>query len=320
MVRSRTDAPRVAFQGEPGAFSEDAVLTFFDGHAVAVPCRDFDAVGAAVLSGDVAYGVLPVENSLAGSVVGSYDVLARGGLAIVGEIVRPIRHCLLGVPGATTAELGRIISHPVALAQCTRFLAAQPAEAVAVYDTAGAAREVAERGDPAVAAVASRVAAERYGLAVLAEDIQDRMDNQTRFFVVTREDAAVTAGAEHTVRSATSAPASERAPGDGTMDESSSPPSGDTPAGNYKTALLLETENRPGALVDVLLPFSSNGINLTKLESRPAELPWRYRFFLELETDASSAAATRAIDEIRTRAVSLRMLGSFPCWARDERA
>ncbi len=279
-----SDAPRVAFQGEPGAFSEDAVMTYFDGHAVAVPCRDFDGVGAAVLGGDVAYGVLPIENSLAGSVVGSYDVLARGGLAIVGEVIRPIRHCLLGVPGADPGGIRRIISHPVALAQCTRFLAGHPAEAVAVYDTAGAAREVAERGDATVAAVAARVAAERYGLVVLAEDIQDRMDNQTRFFVVTREDGAEEVG-ETSVRA-------------GCI---------------YKTALLLETENRPGALVDVLLPFAANGINLTKLESRPAALPWRYRFFLELETSATDPAASRAIDEIRARAASLRLLGSFPC-------
>ncbi len=280
MEDSRPEWPRVAFQGEAGAFSEDAALAFFGGRAVAVPRRDFEAVGAAVAEGAVEYGVLPVENSLAGSVVAAYDILSRGRLTIVGEVVRPIRHCLLGVPGAEPAEVRRIISHPVALAQCTRFLAVGSAEAVAVYDTAGAAREVAERGDPTLAAVAGRCAAERYGLAVLADGIQDRQDNQTRFFLV----AAASA------RPVPSAPTDAR-----------------------KMVILLETEDRPGALVGALVPFALNGINLTRLESRPADRPWRYRFFLELSADAADPAAARAIEEARDRALSLRLLGSFAC-------
>ncbi|HEX7117462.1 MAG TPA: prephenate dehydratase domain-containing protein [Longimicrobiales bacterium] len=336
MERSKTSAPRVAFQGEPGAFSEDAALAYFGGAAVTVPCRDFAGVGAAVARGAVAYGVLPVENTLAGSVVGAYDVLLREALTIVGEIVRPIRHCLLGVPGARAEGLRRILSHPVALAQCTRYLAAHPAEAVAVYDTAGAAKEVAAVGDPSQAAVAGRIAAERYGLEVLAEDLQDRTDNQTRFYVVERAQGAAGPGPNHHPglehrwgsddRPGGGAPALTGAgpgavwrvaPREPAAAGAATPPTPAPGAARHKTAIVLETEDRPGALVAVLAPFAEHGINLTKLESRPAADPWRYRFFLELAADAAEPAAARAIEAVRGRTVMLRLLGSFPCRAAE---
>ena len=281
------DVPTVAFQGELGAFSEEAVETFFRGYAVPLPRREFRDLAASVVAGEADFGMLPVENSVAGSVLPAHDVLLSSELAVVGEVIRPIRHFLLGVPGATLDAVTRVISHPVALAQCTRFLAEHPSfEAVAVYDTAGAARDVAGRGDPAVAAVAARGAARRYGLAVLAEDLQDRRDNQTRFLVVTHPGRVLPRGAG----------------GDGPI----------------KTALVVETENRPGALVEVLLPFAERGINLTKLESRPGERPWTYRFFLELQADAGEAPAAEALAEIGRRAGALRVLGSFPSWTGDE--
>lgn len=277
----------VAFQGELGAFSEEAVRTYFGDAAVPVPCREFGHVADAVSSEAARYGMLPIENTLAGSVVGSYDVLARTDLIIVGEVIRPIRHCVLGLEGATLGDVRRVISHPVALAQCERFLASHALiEAVAVYDTAGAARQVAEAGDPGQAAIASRAAAGRYGLVPLAEDVQDRADNQTRFVIVAR-------------------------PGDGP------PPPPQRDAGRapaMKTALLIETRNRPGALVDVLLPFARRGINLSKLESRPGERPWSYRFFLELEAAAEAPETGEALEEIRARAAALRVLGSFAAW------
>jgi len=275
---------RVAFQGELGAFSEEAVHRLFGEDVVPVPCRDFAEVGRAVTSGEVDFGVLPIENSLAGSVIGSYDVLAGGELRIVGEVITPIHHCILGLPGATLESLRRIISHPVALAQCTRALRGLAhVEAVAVYDTAGAARDVSAEGDPTVAAIAGARAAGRYGLEILAHDIEDRDDNQTRFLAV------ISVG--DPVRSPSH-------PGTGTM----------------KTALLLEVSNEPGALLRILAPFANRGLNLSKLESRPAGEPWSYRFFLEFDADAADPNATAALDEIRSVTLRLLVLGSYPRW------
>jgi prephenate dehydratase len=278
--RQDPGAPRVAFQGAPGAFSEEAVVSRFGTAAEPVPSREFRDVAAAVANGDVDYGLLPIENSIAGSVTAAYDVLAAGGLEIVGEVVRPIRHCLLGVAGATLAGVRQARSHPVALAQCARFFVAHPEiAAVAAYDTAGAAQEVAALGRADIAAVAARRAAERFGLAVLVEDIQDRADNQTRFFVVARPGA--------------------------------SPPP--LPIGPvvHRTVLLAETANQPGSLLALLQPFAQRGVNLTKLESRPGEAPWTYRFFLELDGDRAAAAVREALADARSRTTSFHVLGSF---------
>jgi prephenate dehydratase len=274
--------PTVAFQGEHGAFSEEALLGYFAGRARALPRRDFQAVGEAVLDRQAKYGILPVENTLAGSVQGSHDVLAEGDLTIVGEIVIAIRLFLMGVPGAREPDLRKILSHPVALAQCTRYLRAHPrAEAVAVHDTAGAAQEVARLGDARVGAIAPQGAAERYGLTVLAADIQDRPDNQTRFYLVCRDDTALEAE-----------------------------PAEDT--GAHRTVVLLELQDRPGALVAVLAPFASRGIDLSRIESRPARSPWRYRFLLELRVHEGEPRAQDALAEASRASTQLRVLGSFP--------
>ncbi|HEY8483923.1 MAG TPA: prephenate dehydratase [Longimicrobiales bacterium] len=275
---------RVAFQGELGAFSEEAVRQYFGDRAEPVPRREFREVGRSVVAGEVDYGLLPIENTLAGSVVASYDVLGGEDLRVVGEVIVPIHHCVLGVPGSRLEEVKRVLSHPVALAQCTRFLTAHPEiQAVAVYDTAGAAKEVSETGDPAVAAIAGRSAAERYGLTILAADVEDRPDNQTRFLVVARSDA----------------PAPE--------------PQVELD-GAWKTALLVETENAPGALVRVLLPFANRAINLSKLESRPGIEPWTSRFFLELEAHIGAPEMEEALAEAQRRATASRVLGSYPRW------
>lgn len=282
---------RAAFQGEFGAFSEEAVCRFFgeSGEEVdPVPCREFVDVGRAVMEGEAEYGVLPIENTLAGSVIPTYNVLASHDLAVIGEVVIPIHHCVLGIPGARVEELARVLSHPVALAQCTRFLRGLAgAEAVAVYDTAGAAKEVADRGSRALGAIAGRQAAERYGLEVLVPDVEDRSDNQTRFLVVTRADAA-------------------------------HPPLPAVGGGVMRTLLLVQTGNIPGALVRVLLPFAGRGINLSKLESRPTGEPWSYHFFMEMDADSDSPAARQALDEVRESASLVRVLGSYPRWSRSE--
>jgi prephenate dehydratase/chorismate mutase/prephenate dehydratase len=282
MTRHRTNArPRVAFQGEPGAFSEEALAVFFDGDGDPLPRRDFRAVVDAVEGGEATFGILPVENTLAGGVGGAWDALADSRLEVVGEIIHPIRLFLLGMAGARVAELERILSHPVALAQCTRFLSAHAhAQAVAVHDTAGAAQEVAREGNPRMAAVAPQGAADRYGLAVLQPDLQDRADNQTRFFVVRREGGP-------------------------------QPPAG-SPAAGFSTVLLVEARDQPGALLRLLVPFATRGIDLSRIESRPGAQPWQYRFVMELRADASERRTREALDELRSLTAYFRLLGSFP--------
>jgi prephenate dehydratase len=268
---------RVAFQGELGAYSEEAVLRACGSDAEPVPCRENRDVVRAVANAEVDLGVLPLENTLAGTVPASYDALADGApIHAVGEVVIPIHHCVLGVAEATLPTLHIVESHPVALAQCSSFFAQHEwLEARAAYDTAGAARDVARAGDPARAAIAGRAAASRYGLTVLAADIEDRPDNQTRFVVLSRAPAHLPDGA---------------------------------PA---KTILILSTPNRPGALVRVLAPLAVRGLNLTKIESRPTGEPWTYRFVLEFEHAAGDTAATDALQEVRAASAAFHVAGTY---------
>lgn len=272
----------VAYQGEPGAFSEEALLASLPEGAVRpVPSSRFADVAGAVSRGDTPLGLLPVENTLAGSVTDSYDLLAQGELTVVAELIHPIRHVLMGPPGARVEGVRRILSHPVALAQCTRFLQEGGRwEAVAVGDTAGAARQVAEDGDPEVAAIAGEAAARRYGLEALVRDIQDRPDNRTRFYLVARR-------------------------GSSTALPVSLPPA-------TRTAVTLELAHQPGALMGVLEPFARRGVNLTRLESRPAGVPWRYRFFLEFARGDTAEEAERAVSEAKGHTNWLEVLGTFP--------
>ncbi len=307
--------PTVAFQGEHGAFSEEALLDHFRGRARPLPCRSFSLVGDAVRSREADFGLLPVENTLAGSVQGSHDVLMEGGITIVGEVILPIRHFLMGVHGVREGDLRRVLSHPVALAQCTRYFRDRPGvQAMAVHDTAGAAREVAQLGDPTVAAIAPSGAAGRYGLAILAGDLQDRPDNQTRFYVVQRE-----TGGGDGPSAGDGPPAADGSPAAGGPSAADHPPRAtdatgasrpDTPA--FRSVVLLELEDRPGALLRVLEPFARKGIDLSRIESRPAGDPWRYRFLLEIRVDARTPPARAALQEVEGETTRLRLLGSFP--------
>lgn len=274
---------QVAFQGDHGAYSEAAIRARWGDAAVPVPARANHDVARLVAGGAVGRGVLPVENTLAGSVSATHDALAAVvGVTVVGEVVLPIHHCVLALPGATLAGLRTIESHPVALAQCERWLAAHPAvEPRAAYDTAGAARAVAASGDRTRAALAGRGAAARLGLVVLAADVEDRADNQTRFLVLA---AADDAGARPAV-----------------------PPG--TP---MCTALLATADDVPGALLALLAPLAAHGLNLSRLDSRPAGEPWTYRFFVEIEHLAGDPALGRALDALRPAARALRVLGTFP--------
>lgn len=264
----------VAYQGAPGAFSEDAVRRVFGEETATLPCQDFRDVVGAVSDGRAEYGLLPVENTLAGTIPEVWDLLAENDLVVLGETAQPIRHCLAGLG----AGVRRVLSHPVALAQCSRYFRDNPGiEAIAWYDTAGAAREVANRADPAVAALASERAAECYGLTVLQQDLQDSPDNQTRFYVTGR-DSAQPLGSGSSAR---------------------------------KLTLVVEAENRPGSLLRLLAPLSGHGINLCLLESRPTGVPWTYRFIMECDSTGGEDEAV-ALEAVRRQATAFRMLGRFP--------
>jgi len=268
---------RIAFQGELGAFSEEAVQRIFGTDAEPVACRENRDVARQVAVGEADAGVLPVENTLAGSVPPSYDaILAEPSLYIVRELVLPIHHCIMGCPGASLETIRTVESHPIALAQCAIWFARHPSihQRVA-YDTAGAARDVAAAGDPSRGALASRVAATRYGLELLDENIEDRGDNQTRFVVLERAPSKLAAG---------------------------------VPA---KTVLMLQVDNRPGALVRVLTPLSRRSLNLTKLESRPTGEPWTYHSVLEFEHTAQDPDVGLALRDVEREAAKTRVVGTY---------
>jgi prephenate dehydratase len=280
----------VAFQGEPGAFSELAVRCALGPEAEALPCRTLRDVFAAVAAGRAALGVVPVEYSRSGSVHETYDLLLEhweDPLRVRGEVAVRVEHCLLAPAGTRLADVRRVYSHPQALAQCEGYLRRLGAEAVAVYDTAGGARDLAAGGEPGAAAVASARAAELYGLQVLAQGIQDDADNTTRFYVVGPPGPPVPA-----------------APGEG-------PARG----GRVRTVLVLAlaADDSPGALFWALGTWAYWGVNISKIESRPSRLrPWHHQFYLELDVGADEPACVRAIAELRGRQAQVRVLGSFP--------
>lgn len=276
---------RVAYQGVPGAFSEATTIALFP-RAERVPRETFADVFEAVERADVAAAVVPVENSYAGAVADVYDLLHRhSSCRIVGEAMLRVRHHLLGLPGTRLEDVRSARSHPQALAQVEPFLREHGIRAVVAADTAGAAAEVASQGDRSVAAVASRAAAERYGLAVVAPSIERAADNMTRFFALASDDAGAVASA---------IPAELR-------------------AGAPKTSLAYATANIPGALVRSLQPFATAGIQLTKIESRPSrEAAWDYVFYLDFLGDPAVSPATEAIALMRTCCAWMHVLGTYP--------
>ncbi len=272
--------PRVAFQGETGAFSEAAVLRHF-GEAVCLPRPSFAAVFAAVVAGEAEYGVVPIENSQAGSINQTYDLLLAHETTIVGEVTQRIRHCLLGLPGQKLADIATVHSHPQALEQSREFLERLGVEVVPAYDTAGSAKLIREQGLRGVAAVASRRAAEIYGLAVLADGIETNPNNYTKFFIIQLADAAATG---------------ERA----------------APHG-WKTSLVFVVKHTPGTLYHALGAMATRGINLAKLESRPLkQTPWEYVFYADFEAHADDPRCHEALDDLRERCIFLKILGSYP--------
>jgi len=265
---------KVAFQGERGAFSEDAVITFF-GDAELFPNRYLTDVFEAVLSDDVDFGVVPIENSQAGSINDTYDLLLSYPLNICGEINLRISHCLMALPGETLTEIKTLYSHPQALAQCEKFLIKLKAEIVPTYDTAGSAKKIKEGDLKGCAAVASRRAAQIYGLAILADSIETNVNNYTRFIVISKKKAG--------------------------------------PAPEGKTSLVFGTKNVPGALYACLGAFATRSINLTKLESRPSrDKPWEYVFYVDFEGHMDDSVCQEALAELEQKTNFIKILGSYP--------
>jgi len=274
----------IAYQGLAGAFSEAAAAALFPGASL-LPRRTFAEVFAALEAHEVDAAVVPVENTHAGSVADVYDLLRQhSGAKVVAELIVRVRHCLLGVRGSRLEDVRVARSHPQALAQCEEFLRRHDIRPEVAFDTAGAAAEVADLKDAAVAAVASRRAAERYGLDVLEDSIETSTDNFTRFF-------AVAAATDHEI--------ADRIP----------------PVlrkGPTKTNLVYKTANLPGALVRSLQPFATAWLQLSKIESRPSRsAPWDYVFYLDFEGDPTAWPAKEALALMRTCCEWIQPLGTY---------
>jgi prephenate dehydratase len=274
----------VAYQGLAGAFSEAAAAALFPGASLR-PRRTFAEVFAALEAGEVNAAVVPVENTHAGSVADVYDLLRQHTDAkVVAEVIVRVRHCLLGVPGSSLESIRVARSHPQALAQVEDFLRRHDIRPEVAFDTAGAAAEVAVAKDPAVAAVASRRAAERYGLDVLEDSIETSTDNFTRFF-------AVAAKTDSEIADRIPAPLRK---------------------GPTKTSLVYKTANLPGALVRSLQPFATAWLQLSKIESRPSRsAPWDYVFYLDFEGDPTAWPAKEALALMRTCCEWIQQLGTY---------
>jgi prephenate dehydratase len=268
----------VAYAGEPGAFAEDAVIAAF-GNVERLAVGSFREVFERLASGAVASGVVPIENSVNGSVREVYDLLLEHELQIVGEVVVPVELCLAALPGQHLEGIERVYSHIQALGQAERFLREHDWTLLTTYNTAGAGKLIADSEEPGAAAVLSARAAERFGLEVLAEGIQDVADNRTRFLIL--------------------APEAEGAAPD--------------PARPYRTTLAFAVRNEPGTLLHALRTFADHGINLSSLESRPSRtVAWEYVFWADLDAHVAAPELAAALSELRVVATLVRVLGSYP--------
>ncbi len=267
--------PTIAIQGESGSFSHEAALRLY-ADARILPCAMSQTAFHAVLSGAADAAVLPIENSLAGSVLEHYDLLLEHPVTIEREMLLRIEHNLIAMPGTKLEQIERVLSHPVALAQCRQFFAGHPAmRATPSYDTAGSVKLVMADGDRAAAAIAPARAASEYGAEILARNIEDNAQNYTRFLVVKTEDAPRLAGAD-------------------------------------KASLAFTLPNRPGALVSALEVLAELRANLTRLESRPVlGQPWHYVFYADYQF-GKPEMADAALAGLKTICPSVKELGRFP--------
>jgi arogenate/prephenate dehydratase len=263
---------RLAYQGEPGAYSEAAALQYGGAQAETLPCKSFEDVFDAVTKTRATHGVVPLENSIGGTIHRNYDLLLDHDLSISGEVELDVVHCLQALPGTKIDEVKVVYSHPQALAQCERYLKELGATVEAVYDTAGGAKLVAEQKLAGAAALASRRAADVFGLEVLQEAVQDFESNITRFAII----------------------------------------GGAPPADANKTTIVFALPSTPGALFKALSVFALRDINLTKLESRPMRgRPWEYLFYVEVDAPRSDLGCARALTHLAEFARWTRVLGTY---------
>jgi chorismate mutase/prephenate dehydratase len=266
---------KVAFQGERGAYSESAVYTFFEASADVKPCRDLSEVFENVEKQEAQFGVVPVENSLEGSVNQTYDLFLTHNLKVSGEIIIRISHCLIANPSTSLEAVKTVYSHPQALAQCRSFLERLGSELIPTYDTAGSVKMLKERGQKDAAAIASEKAAEIYEMKILAREIEDTPTNYTRFFVISKNDAPIT--------------------------------------GRDKTSIIFAAAHTPGSLYHALGEFAKRNINLTKIESRPTkQKAWEYNFYLDFEGHRSEKRCAEALKALAKSGAFLKILGSYP--------
>jgi prephenate dehydratase len=265
---------KIAFQGEPGAYSEQAVFNYF-GQVDTYPCESFDEVFDSVVSGRCESALIPIENSLAGSIHQNYDLLLRHDLHIVGEYLLRVQHCLIVLPEVKKSDIKKVISHPQALGQCASYLRELGVKTEQAYDTAGSVKMLKKSGARDTAAIASRRAAEIYEMQILEEGIEDHPENFTRFLAIARESTK--------------------------------------PDAEAKTSIVFTLKNQPGALFKALSVFALRDIDLTKIESRPLQgMPWEYLFYIDFVGAVHEDTARKALGHLSEYALMLRVLGSYP--------
>jgi len=266
---------RVGFQGEHGAYSEQAIVNKFGGETKTIPCKSIRDVFNLAEVGSVEFAVVPIENSIEGSVGETYDLLLTSSVKVVGEIVLRVIHCLIGLPSARLEQIRFVYSHPQALSQCRGFVASLRAEPMITYDTAGSVKIIKDQGDNAAAAIASEKAAALYEMKILARGIEDYGRNYTRFLVISKTDTRRTK--------------------------------------ESKTSIIFSVPHTPGSLYGALEAFAKEEINLTKIESRPTrQRPWEYYFYLDFDGHIQDKKCARVLAELTKHSVFLKVLGSYP--------
>jgi len=273
---------KIAFQGEIGAYSESAVYSFFGSSVEVKPCENLSDVFESVKKGETPYGVVPIENSIEGSVNQTYDLFLEYDLKVCGEIVLRIVHCLIAHPGTHLNQIKTVYSHPQALAQCRKFLEKLGCRLLSTFDTAGSVKMIKEEGLKDAGAIASQRAAQIYSMKILAKEIGDTPNNYTRFFVLSKQD---------------------------------SPPSGQD-----KTSIIFSVKSIPGALHQVLKEFAVRDINLTKIESRPTKrTPWEYNFYLDFEGHRNEQKCQEALESVKNKTLFVKILGSYKAAVEESR-
>jgi len=270
----------VSFQGEHGAYSEQAIRQHFGENPITLPCKDFDELLSSVLDDKADYAMLPVENTLAGTVISAYDALMKYDLFVQAEVTQKIEHCLLCLPQMELEDIQYVISHNQALSQCRETLKKYNIEPIDFYDTAGAAKNLSELGKKNTAAIASELAAKTYGLKILRKNFEDLHFNSTRFFIM----------GEKMVKA----------------------------SGNCKTSIIFITLNKPGSLYRVLRELSNRNINMTKIESRPSRKDkWHYLFYLGFEGSQETDTIKDALKAIKSETIFFKNLGSYNTYKYD---